>query len=279
MDIAYRQILVHQDAGERSLARLQVARRIAQEQGAALAALYGTLPSFVNLPYAPELGPSVAATLLELDNQRCAGARERFDRAEKGPGPRATWAESRESGLIACVAEQALFADLLVLGQHDPDAGDLTDVPADFVPSLLLESGKPALVIPYAGAFEGRVDTTVIAWKPTREAARAVAAAMPLLRQAARVVVLEWAPSQVPLQGTRLDLAGFLRLHGIEAEFRAEGVEPVRLGEALLSRAADFSADLLVMGCYGHSRAREWILGGTSKTVLASMTLPVLMAH
>lgn len=279
MDIAYRQILVHLDAGERSGARLDIARALAQEHGASLAALYGALPSYVELPYAPELGPSVAATLLELDNQRCASARGRFERTMQSPGPRASWAEAREAGLIACVAEQALYADLMVLGQHDPSNDELTDVPADFVPAVLLESGKPALVVPYAGRFDTRMDTVVVAWKPTREAARAVSSALPLLRRASRVIVLQWAPQAMPVQGHALDLAGFLRLHGVEPEWHTEGDETPRLGEYLLSRAADFSADLLVMGCYGHSRAREWVLGGTSRTLLASMTLPVLMAH
>ena len=198
MDIAYRQILVHLDAGERSGARLDIARALAQEHGASLAALYGALPSYVELPYAPELGPSVAATLLELDNQRCASARGRFERTMQSPGPRASWAEAREAGLIACVAEQALYADLMVLGQHDPSNDELTDVPADFVPAVLLESGKPALVVPYAGRFDTRMDTVVVAWKPTREAARAVSSALPLLRRASRVIVLQWAPQAMP---------------------------------------------------------------------------------
>jgi nucleotide-binding universal stress UspA family protein len=279
MDIAYRQILVHLDAAERSMARFSIARRLAQEHGASLAALYGALPSFVELPYAPELGPSVAASLPALDDERCATARKRFDRALESPGPVASWAEAREPGLIAAVTEQAFHADLLVLGQHDPAEGQFSDVPPDLVEALLLESGKPALVVPYAGSFDGGISTAVVAWKPTREAARAVSAAMPLLRRAGRVVVLQWSAEPSVVQGERLDLAGFLRLHGVQAEFRSEGDESPRLGEYLLSRAADFSADLLVMGCYGHSRAREWVLGGTSRTMLASMTLPVLMAH
>ena len=65
----------------------------------------------------------------------------------------------------------------------------------------------------------------------------------------------------------------------MSAQWHRDPGEPAEIGELLLSRCADLSADLLVMGCYGHSRAREWVLGGTSRTVLHSMTLPVLMAH
>ena len=76
-----------------------------------------------------------------------------------------------------------------------------------------------------------------------------------------------------------LNLDGYLRLHGVAAQWHHRGEEPAELGELLLSQAFDLGADLLVMGCYGHGRAREWMLGGVSRTVLRSMTLPVLMAH
>jgi len=122
-------------------------------------------------------------------------------------------------------------------------------------------------------------ETVVIAWKPTREAARAVSAAVPLLQRARRVHVLSWNQEEDGIGGGRLDLDGYLKLRGIEPAWHREDREPDFLGELLLTRAFDLNADLLVMGCYGHSRAREWVLGGTSRTVLQSMTLPVLMAH
>ena len=122
--------------------------------------------------------------------------------------------------------------------------------------------------------------TVVIAWKPTREAARAVSAAVPLLQRARRVHVMAWGEDEEQVTGARLDLDGYLKLRGVEPVWHREGgEEPADLGDLLLSRAFDLEADLLVMGCYGHSRAREWVLGGTSRTVLRSMTLPVLMAH
>ncbi|RZJ07052.1 MAG: universal stress protein, partial [Haliea sp.] len=122
--------------------------------------------------------------------------------------------------------------------------------------------------------------TAVIAWKETPQAARAVAAAMPLLQRARRVHVLHWVQEPEPgVTGQRLDLKGYLHLHGIDAVWHEGGQEPHAVGELVLSRAFDLDADLLVMGCYGHSRAREFVLGGTSRTVFESMTLPVLMAH
>jgi len=80
-------------------------------------------------------------------------------------------------------------------------------------------------------------------------------------------------------RGTQLNLDGYLHLHGIEPVWHREELEPTDIGEQMLSRTFDLGADLLVMGCYGHGRAREWVLGGASRTILQSMTLPVLMAH
>ena len=102
--------------------------------------------------------------------------------------------------------------------------------------------------------------------------------AVPSSRRAAAVHILAWGAD--PQGGNLPRLAAYLALHGIRAERHHEPPEAASdVGEAMLSRCADLSADLLVMGCYGHGRAREWILGGASRTLLQSMTLPVLMSH
>lgn len=280
MATSLRQVLVHLDPTRAAPDRLAVARGIAGRHGAALTALYAVTPAFVELPYAPELGPTLAADLVALDDERRARTLKAFDQATTAPGPLAHWAQTNDVPVIGAFAQQALFADLLVLGQHRPDDEAAACVPADFVQSVLEASGRPALVVPYVGWTEPIATTVAIAWKETPEAARAVAAAMPFLQQAARVHVLTWGPPDEPaVGGERLDLVAYLKLHGVTAAWHREGPEPAGIGEALLSRAFDLGADLLVMGCYGHSRARERILGGVSRTVLQSMTLPVLMVH
>lgn len=280
MTTSCRQVLVHLDASRAAPLRLAAARGIAQQLGAALAALYATAPVYLALPYAPDGASGVAAALLDAEREARTAARRQFDAAMKAPGPVATWAEAGDVPLVPGVAEQAWYVDLLVLGQRDPsDPGDPM-VPPDFVEAVVMASGRPALVIPYTGAASDIGGTVAIAWKPTREAARAVAASLPLLRQAAQVHVLGWDGEEpADIGGHRLDLDGYLRLHGVEATWHRGGPEPESLGELLLSRVFDLGADLLVMGCYGHSRAREWVLGGTTRTVLRSMTVPVLMAH
>jgi nucleotide-binding universal stress UspA family protein len=134
-------------------------------------------------------------------------------------------------------------------------------------------------VVPCAGTFTDRACHVLIAWKPCREAARALAAALPWLQRAKRVDVA------LRLEG---DAAGFeqekalrqwLQVQGVRAPVHCHALGPADIGEALLSLAADVSSNLLVMGCYGHSRAREWVLGGATRSLLRSMTLPVLMSH
>ncbi|MEO5606520.1 MAG: universal stress protein [Polaromonas sp.] len=276
----FAQLLVHLDATQQAAQRLKVARQIAHAQDAAVTALYAVTPGFVDLPFAPVAGPDISAALRDIDDELLARARAAFDQTLVTPGAPAAWAVVAEAPIMAAFAQQALYADLLVMGQHDPDSAALCRVPSDFVESVMLASGKPVLVLPYTGALPQTVgDTVVIAWKPSREAARAVSSAMPLLRRARRVIVLSWTGEDERIEGSRLDLAGYLKLCGVQASWHSQGAEPEALGELLLSHAFDLEADLLVMGCYGHSRAREWVLGGTSRTVLRSMTLPVLMVH
>lgn len=279
MKTAYRQLLVHLDSSQRSMSRLGLARRLAQEQGAEVAALYAVTPSLISLPVAPAVGPEMVTSMMEIDDERRRRARAAFDLLMQEAGPKVSWGEIAEPPTIGAVAQQALYADLLVLGQHEPGSPPV-DLPVDFAESVMAVSGKPALLVPYADVPLMVGGTVVVAWKETREAALAVTAALPLLQRAEAVHVLTWGGEEPPAgEGARLDLRGYLKLHEVDVSWHSQGTEPEMLGELLLSRAFDLGADLLVMGCYGHSRAREWVLGGASRSVLQSMTLPVLMAH
>jgi nucleotide-binding universal stress UspA family protein len=280
MKASLTQLLVHLDASPEVAQRLQAARRIAAGHGAAVTALYAVTSSLMNAPFAFAGAPEVAASLQEFDDECRNRAHAAFGQSMASPGIHPTWAQADGYPIVAAFAQQALYADLLVLGQHNPTDTASAGVPFDFVETVLATSGKPALILPYTGAPEIIGENVVIAWKPTREAARAVGAAVPMLQRALNVHVLSWGGEDEAISGNRLDLDGYLKLRGIEPVWHRESdSEPEFLGESLLSRAFDLNADLLVMGCYGHSRAREWVLGGTTRTVLSSMTLPVLMAH
>ena len=281
MKTSLTQLLVHFDASPRAVQRLEYARLVAQPFAAATTALYAAAPIFMDLPFVPPvIDPGVVYSPYDhYDDGQMARARASFDQWLSSSDARVSWADIHDVPVVPAFAQQALYADLMVLGQHEPSGTQPVHVPADFADAVMAVSGKPALIVPYAVVPATVGETIVIAWKETREAARAVAAAMPLLQNARQVHVVSWADVDPRIDGDRLDLNSYLKLSGVQATWHYQGKETDNLGELLLSRVFDLRADLLVMGCYGHSRAREWVLGGTSRTLLQSMTLPVLMAQ
>lgn len=283
MHTSITQLLLHFDASSHAVQRLETACRLAQQHGSALTALYAATAHYAELPFAPEIGQDIMAVQRHVDQMHLSQARAAFDQSQSSPlgsaGVRAAWAEVHDDPILSTFAQQAMFADLVVMGQPDPSIEQVVHVPSDFVQSVIMMSGKPALVLPYIGAPKVLGDTVLIAWKPTREAARAVSAALPMLQSAKAVHVVSWGDEESSVSGDRLDLTSYLKLRGVQATWHKQGPAPKDLGEMLLSFAFDVQATLLVMGCYGHSRAREWMLGGVSRTLLDSMTLPILMAH
>jgi nucleotide-binding universal stress UspA family protein len=263
-------ILLHVDPSPRCAARIGVASALARRLDATVTALYTAGPVAPSGRRLLSEGQSLVLAPA-LDAERRAQARALLDHAEAGALLR--WAETDTAQPpVPSFVRQALLHDLVVMGQFDREDAAGPGVPADFVETVALDSGRPVLSVPYAGRFTDVGQRVLIAWKPTRESARAVAAALPLLQEGAEVHVASWG-------GDPHELEPLLRRHGIEAEYHREGPAPHEIGDALLSLAADVGADLLVMGCYGHSRARELMLGGASRTVLQAMTVPVLLAH
>jgi nucleotide-binding universal stress UspA family protein len=275
-----RSILLHLDPSPRSRTRLLLARDLAEKQGAHLTALYGSTPSIMDMPYSLNEGAAAALPVLEkLDTDRRDDARAIFDSVSStGPYP-LHWRELRGEHVVTGVARHALCSDLMVLGQHDPNDNAALAIPSDFIASVMIASGKPALIIPYANACKTLGQEVLIAWVPTRECARALMSAIPFLQQAQRIHLVVQADSNQEGSGASA-VEAFLKLHDINVPVKRHTALPTNsVGEALLSLASDTSADLLVMGCYSHSRARELVFGGATRTLLKSMTLPVLMAH
>lgn len=268
-----RSLLVHLDAGPHGASRLQAARALGDLLGADVTALYTVIPASVEMSLL-FTAAAVNQALFDLNEGRLAKARQLVKSASAEPGMPIEWRQALEAPEYT-FARQALYADLLVLGQHDPDQRD-SGVPSDFVQGVLIASGKPALVVPYIDVRAPDFGSVFVAWKESRECARALAAALPLLCRAHTVEVALDAAA-----GEHTDLLStYLQRHGVQARYHTMGVDAEsEAGELMLSMAADFNADLMVMGCYGHSRGRELVLGGASRTVLHSMTLPVLMSH
>jgi nucleotide-binding universal stress UspA family protein len=183
-----------------------------------------------------------------------------------------------EAGDMATL--NARYADLVVAGQVDPEnlpAGGFARLPEE----LALASGRPVLFVPYAGRFDSIGKRVLVAWNRMRESTRAVNDAIPLLARAEKVTVLSINPQRGEDAGELpgADISLHLARHGVKAEASYTVAEDIDVGSVLLSRAADLGADLIVMGCYGHSRTRELILGGATREVLRHMTVPVLMSH
>lgn len=274
-------ILLHLDASPRSAVRIEVARRLARQHEATVTGLLGVTSNFVEMPFAVAESAEAGAIVLKLDAERRARALALFQRAAQAEGPAVSWSELGTEPVIWGVTQQALYADLMVLGQHEPGAPTARDVPADLVESVLLGSGKPALVVPYAGEVKTVGENILVAWSASRESARALSAALPLLQKAQQVHVVTWSDETNAPQAAseRRQIERYLTAHGVKATLHWYGDGPGNPGDRLLSLTTDLGSDLLVMGCYGHSRARELVLGGATRTVLKSMTLPVLMAH
>jgi len=174
-----------------------------------------------------------------------------------------------------CLRWLARHFDLTIVQQRAPD-GPVND---GMIEAALFGSGRPVLVVPFVQTAPARFETVLVAWDESATSARAIGDALSLIKAADRVEVVTVMDARRD-RGARASarLARHFLRHGIDAAFTllpAEG----GTAETLLSRAADLGADLLVMGGYGHSRLRELVLGGTTRSVLASMTLPTLMAH
>jgi nucleotide-binding universal stress UspA family protein len=270
-------ILVHLDASPRAAVRLSLAQQLADRHGAELNVLYGVLPAMLaNAWAASESMGMAAAALADLDREQRGRARANFEKVQARG--RVHWLEGGATPYWTLL-QHALYADLVVLGQDDAQDTQTGALPPELVSSTIGDTGKPALVVPFAGAFAELPSRVLLAWKPTREAARAVSAALPWLRQATTVDVATRPEGDEGDFNHVAALTHWLRLQGVAAAMLTHGLGEGDVGERLLSLACDTDAELLVMGCYGHSRAREWVLGGASRSVLRSMTLPVLMAH
>jgi nucleotide-binding universal stress UspA family protein len=269
-------LLVHLDASPRAAVRLAIAQQLARLHDAELTALYAVLPSMLATPWIAGDALSAAPPLLsEVDRDQRARARALYDAAARVSPLR--WDETADEVVVPAIVRRAFAADLVVLGQRDPDDALAGALPADLVPAVITDSGRPTLVIPYAGDFGAGAEHVLVAWKPTREAVRALYAALPWLRRASRVHLA--LPVEDDTPETPATLRRWLEVHDVGAAVETHPVGPEDVGEMLLSLAADTDAQLLVMGCYGHSRTREWVLGGATRSVLQSMTVPVLMAH
>jgi nucleotide-binding universal stress UspA family protein len=167
--------------------------------------------------------------------------------------------------------------DLAIVGQAKPDGNA---VEAMISESTLFESGRPVIIVPYIQKAPIKLDRIMVCWDGSRSAARAIADAMPLLERAKNVevvIVTNERGKRDEIEGA--DIGQHLARHGLKVEVTRITHGDLDVADALLSHSMDASADFMVMGGYGHSRLREFVLGGVTRTILRTMTLPTLMSH
>jgi nucleotide-binding universal stress UspA family protein len=274
----YKTILVHIDSGNRCATRVDVAIRLAIQHEAHLVALYALVPFVLPGYLIAQAGREVIETQKNAAVKEMARAEAAFTKQSSNAGLSDIEWRSSLNDPVDAMAMHARYADLVVIGQSDPanDSGTALDFPE----RMVLSSGRPVLILPNIGSFPTIGKRVLIAWNASHEATRAVTDAIPLLRLADNVNVMAINPEHgVHGSVPGAEIALYLARHGVHIEVKTDHGAGIDVGNEILSRAADFAADLIVMGGYGHSRLKEWVLGGATRTLLESMTVPVLMSH
>ena len=276
--MALKSILLHLERDQRNGARTRVAIDLAARHQAHVVGLFAH-----SEPQHYGLGAVDASLMQEIIDRAekealdaGVGLRAEFENAAAAAGLSFEWRV--EAGTThGTLVRHATYADLVVLGQFDPKE------PNEFVDprladDVVMASSCPVMVVPHGGAFEGVGRNVMVAWNGSRESSRAVRDAMPILMAADRVVVLCADPPDAdPRPG--VDVLTHLSRHGVNAEAAPTLGDGIDVGPALLAAAADRAIDLLVMGAYGHTRIREYLLGGVTRAILRDMTLPTLLSH
>ena len=273
-------ILVHIDQSPRALMRLDIAAELARQHGAHLTALQVIDVALPVMAMGDGGGGAVIAELMEQMRQSALAAgvklKVAFEAALAREGIMGEWRKV-EGTTQEILALHGRYADLLVLGQDDPESDS-----AGLLEAMVFDCGQPVLAIPFAGSFKTIGKRVLVGWNASREASRALHDALPLIAKAETATVFLANPKR-GLGGhgeePGADIARHLARHGMKVEVAMAIADDVPDSALLLNHASDMGADLLVMGAYGHSRLREFILGGMTRSLLREMTVPVLLSH
>ena len=273
-------ILVHIDQSPRALMRLDIAAELARQHGAHLTALQVIDVALPVMAMGDGGGGAVIAELMEQMRQSALAAgvklKVAFEAALARDGIMGEWRQV-EGTTQEILALHGRYADLLVLGQDDPESDS-----AGLLEAMVFDCGRPVLAIPFAGSFKTIGKRVLVGWNASREASRALHDALPLITKAETATVfLAKATRGLDGHGEEpgADIARHMVRHGLKVEVAMAIAHDVPDSALLLNHANDMGADLLVMGAYGHWRLREFILGGMTRSLLREMTVPVLLSH
>jgi nucleotide-binding universal stress UspA family protein len=266
---------------------LAAARDPAADFAISIAAAFEAHIAATAFAFDPVVTPAVLDGLsstwvdVQRDESRAAAkaAIDRFEAAAKREGLSAEHRlfETSLGDAIAVFGKIARRFDLSVVKQQEPDRPNGDDL---IVEAGLFQSGRPVIVVPYIQKAPLKLDRVLVAWDGSHGAARAIGDAMPFLRRAKAIDVVMVANGHTKKDEVPgVEIGQHLARHGLNIDVRQLVAENVDVANTILSYAADNAVDFMVMGGYGHSRLREFVLGGTTRSILQTMTVPALMAH
>jgi nucleotide-binding universal stress UspA family protein len=277
--MSFKTILVHCDAGRGTAARLRIAAGLADRFDAHVIGLHVRqafqAPAFTDAGAALDSLYKTYDAAVKADEAMATAA---FREAVGSKGYSSEWRVA-DGYVDDILPAEARSADLVIVGQAEPDSQP-TVTPADLAEEVAMAGECPVLIVPHIGAARPPGKIVMLCWNDSREAKRAATGAMPLLVAADKVIVLIIDPKiEAGSEEPGADVARWLARHGVKVTVQRDSAADSDVGGVILSRAADHDVDLIVMGIYGHSRLRERVLGGASRTLLASMTAPLFVAH
>jgi nucleotide-binding universal stress UspA family protein len=266
----YRDILVHIDNRPTCVSRLQVAIQLARQQQARLTGLYVINPFLAPQHRSPQ----------ELVDE----AKQHFFKTVEPTGLESGWrcVDSLQSGhdLPNALNLYGHYHDLLVVSQTDDAAPDRS-IPANLPEKAVLGSGRPVLIVPYAGEFKSIGKRVMLAWRGGPESTRALHDALPLLHDsdAVRVISIQGRGGDEAYASHDADICDHLERYQLPVSCEKLNAGDLSIGDLLLNRCADEGIDLLVMGAFSQSRRGQQTLGEVGTQLLQTMTVPVLMSH
>ncbi len=274
-------ILVHVNSDAGCESRIEAACTLAVSHGAHVTGLF-VLPEII-VPYLAE-GAFISEDLWKTQNEnaarRCESAKTLFETVCNRTGTQAEWRQE-QGPASGTIIRHTRYSDIVIVDRGN-ETGPVESLNMSIAADVIMDSGRPVLVKPETSPGDRPLSEIVLCWNTSREAVRAITDSMPLLASADRVTVLSVNPDtwsggdhgEIP----GADIGRFLARHGIKVE-TATSSGKGDVGQIILSRAREIGADLIVCGGYGHSRTREWVLGGVTDTLLTETTIPVLMSH
>ena len=275
-------IAVHLGADNGCKRRIEVAIKLATEHQAELVGVY----PFDVTPQEAYSGTALPSDVTKMIRERIQSDREQikqdFLEATKAAGITAHW-RMPKGPIDEALALHARYSRLLVMSKAEDRQSTASPITTNLPETVIMAAGRPVMMVPSVGTLTTIGERVLFCWDKKREAARAFADAAPLLRAAKELVVLAIDEDTESLREQDIqedDFSGLCTALGYPTpKVLLRSSKGVGVGNVILNTATDYGSDLIVMGAYGHSRMRQWIMGGASKTLLSSMAVPVMLSH